>query len=128
MLREIGIDESEFRFVDGSGLAPDDLVTASAVTDVLRWMDAPQRRGLYRSVLAQPGESGTLRLRLAPLGGRFWGKTGTVAGVNSLAGITVDTDGRLLAFSIIADATASAAQAEAALDRVAAAIAACGCS
>jgi D-alanyl-D-alanine carboxypeptidase/D-alanyl-D-alanine-endopeptidase (penicillin-binding protein 4) len=40
----------------------------------------------------------------------------------------VDADGRLLAFSVVADQARNTVRAEAALDRVAAAIAACGCS
>ena len=57
-------------------------------------------------------------------------KTGTLTGVNALAGLVVDADGRLLAFSVIADATGGVnlRATEAALDRVAAAIANCGCS
>jgi D-alanyl-D-alanine carboxypeptidase/D-alanyl-D-alanine-endopeptidase (penicillin-binding protein 4) len=54
-------------------------------------------------------------------------KTGTLTGVNSLAGVVVDADGRTLAFAFMADQTTNADQAVIALDRVAAALAACGC-
>ena len=55
-------------------------------------------------------------------------KTGTLLGVNGLAGTVVTEDGRLLSFAILADAaTGSVAGAENALDAVATALAECGC-
>jgi serine-type D-Ala-D-Ala carboxypeptidase/endopeptidase (penicillin-binding protein 4) len=48
-------------------------------------------------------------------------------GVHALAGTVVTTDGRLLAFAVVADGSGSDAAAEAALDDFAAALAACGC-
>lgn len=98
---EVGIDRREFRFVDGCGLAPDDLVTPAAIVTLLRWMNAPARRGIFWSILATPGEEGTLRRRLAPLGSRLRGKTGTIAGVNALSGILAGTHGGYRYFSII---------------------------
>ena len=90
---DVGIDASEFRFVDGCGLSPDDLVTPAAVVKLLRWMNAPERRATWWTVLARPGEEGTLVHRLLPLADRMRGKTGTVAGVNSLAGIIAGRNG-----------------------------------
>ncbi len=96
-----GVPPDEFRFVDGCGLAPDDLVTPAAIVKVLRWMDAPERRGVWWDVLAQPGGEGTLRLRLESLAERMRGKTGSVAGVNSLAGIVRGRDGGTRYFAIL---------------------------
>ena len=93
-LIEAGLEGSEFRFVDGSGLAPDDMITAAGVVKILRWMNAPERRGLYWDVLAQPAGDGTLRSRLVGLTDVMRGKTGTVAGVNSIAGILTNARGR----------------------------------
>jgi D-alanyl-D-alanine carboxypeptidase/D-alanyl-D-alanine-endopeptidase (penicillin-binding protein 4) len=98
---EVGIDSAELRFVDGSGLAPDDLLTPSAVVTILRWMNAPVRRGIFWNILATPGEEGTLRQRLLPLASRLRGKTGTINGVNALSGIVAGTRGGFRYFSII---------------------------
>ena len=55
-------------------------------------------------------------------------KTGTLTGVNTLAGTVVDKDGQLLAFAFMASNTTNTLEAQAALDHTATALAACGCS
>ncbi len=97
---EVGIDAREFRFVDGSGLAPDDLVTPAAIVKILRWMNTPERRSFWWTVMAQPGGEGTLHTRLTSLGDRMRAKTGTVAGVNALAGVISRRDGRFRYFAM----------------------------
>jgi D-alanyl-D-alanine carboxypeptidase/D-alanyl-D-alanine-endopeptidase (penicillin-binding protein 4) len=101
LVNEVHIDGNTFRFVDGSGLAPDDLVTPSAIVTLLRWMNAPVRRGVFWNLLATPGEEGTLRRRLLPMATRLRGKTGTIAGVNALSGILSGTHGGFRYFSIV---------------------------
>jgi D-alanyl-D-alanine carboxypeptidase/D-alanyl-D-alanine-endopeptidase (penicillin-binding protein 4) len=97
---EVGITPAEVRFVDGSGLAPDDLAAPTAMLKMLRWMNDPARRGYFWQVMAQPGGEGTLRLRLTELAGRLRAKTGSVNGVNALAGIVRGSDGRYRYFFI----------------------------
>lgn len=98
---EAGIPGSDFHFVDGCGLSPDDLVTPRAIVTILRWMNDPVRRGIWSMMLAQPGEEGTLRRRLLPFAGGMHGKTGTINGVNTLSGILEEPKGRYRYFSII---------------------------
>ena len=74
----------------------------------------------------QPGRSTTTTSGIGPPG-TVRAKTGTLLGVHALAGTVVTTDGRLLAFAVVADGSGSDAAAEAALDEFAAALAACGC-
>lgn len=101
LMNEAGVPAGEMRFLDGSGLSPDDLVTPSSIVRVLRWMNAPARRGIWWMILAQPGGEGTLRLRMALLGSRLRGKTGTIAGVNALSGIVAGRSGGFRYFSVI---------------------------
>jgi len=98
--REAGVLADDFRFVDGSGLSPDDLVTPRAVIRMLRWMNDPSRRGIWWSLLAQPANEGTLRKRLLTLENRVRGKTGTINGVAALSGIIAMPGGRYRYFSI----------------------------
>jgi D-alanyl-D-alanine carboxypeptidase/D-alanyl-D-alanine-endopeptidase (penicillin-binding protein 4) len=101
---EAGIDAHSLRFVDGSGLSPDDLVTPAAVVKLLRWMNEPARRGMWWALLAAPGEKeGTLRRRLIELAPRLRAKTGTINSVNALSGIIAGTHGGYRYFSIIVD-------------------------
>ena len=77
--------------------------------------------------------SGTLgrRFSKADAGqGIVHAKTGTLSGVHSLAGYVQDRNGVPIAFAVMADAAKdiSDVAAEAALDQVAAALAACTCS
>lgn len=93
LLAEIGIPNDETRFVDGSGLAPDNMVTPRAVVRLLRWMNDPYRRDFWWELLAAAGGEGTLRRRLVPYADRIRGKTGTILGVNALSGIIRDPRG-----------------------------------
>lgn len=98
---EAHMQSDGFRFVDGSGLAPDDLLTARNTIRVLRWMNDPSRRDYWWATLAQPGGDGTLRRRLTALSDRLRGKTGTINGVNALSGIIAMPSGRYRYFSIM---------------------------
>ncbi|MEA2489912.1 MAG: hypothetical protein QOH21_1704 [Acidobacteriota bacterium] len=98
---EAGVPADELRFVDGCGLAPDDLVTPAAIVRMLRWMNDPARRGMWWSILAQPANEGTLRRRVIPLADRFRGKTGTINGVSALSGIIAMPNGRYRYVSVI---------------------------
>jgi D-alanyl-D-alanine carboxypeptidase/D-alanyl-D-alanine-endopeptidase (penicillin-binding protein 4) len=121
---EAGVDGSEFKFADGSGLSAQNLVTPNALVKVLRWMDQPSRRGVWWQLLAAPGEEGTLRRRLLPLAARLRGKTGSISGVNSLSGIVRGTGGGTRYFSIVLNHhTAGSAEALRAIDAIANAIA-----
>jgi D-alanyl-D-alanine carboxypeptidase/D-alanyl-D-alanine-endopeptidase (penicillin-binding protein 4) len=136
VLAELKLPVDGFGLIDGSGLSYNDHVTAQLLTSVLAEAASPQHADLRAIISGLPvaGWSGTLNKRYGANGtaaaaGIVRAKTGTLRSVNSLAGVAVDADGRLLAFSILADATPGTAPdpAEAALDRIAATLAGCGC-
>jgi D-alanyl-D-alanine carboxypeptidase/D-alanyl-D-alanine-endopeptidase (penicillin-binding protein 4) len=101
LTQRVGLEPASFRFDDGGGLSPENLVTARSTVELLRYArSAPGGRELWESSLARPGEEGTLRKRLLPLRGRLFAKTGTIDGVAGLAGWIYRADGSLVYFSI----------------------------
>lgn len=132
----LGLDAGGIRLVDGSGLSPDDRVRPVAVARLLALAAGPDHRELRPLLTGLPvaGFAGTLadRYRAGPAGtaaGAVRAKSGTLTGVSALAGVVVDDDGRLIAFDVTADGVPSPdpRPVEQALDRLAAALAGCGC-
>jgi D-alanyl-D-alanine carboxypeptidase/D-alanyl-D-alanine-endopeptidase (penicillin-binding protein 4) len=115
---------------DASGLSRLDRVTAAALVGVLRIATSGDARlAPLTAGLPVAGFTGTLADRYEHAGSRAGAgvvraKTGTLAGVNALAGEVVDADGRLLLFAFVADHVPDPSIGEAALDRLAAALAA----
>ncbi|WP_432984795.1 D-alanyl-D-alanine carboxypeptidase/D-alanyl-D-alanine endopeptidase [Dactylosporangium sp. CA-233914] len=135
VLEELGLPVAGYGLVDGSGFSRNDRLSPALLTAILA-MAARADRGDLRAIfsgLPVAAYSGTLSMRFLKANegnsaaGLVRAKTGTLTGVNSLAGVVVDADGRTLAFAFMADQTTNANQAVVALDRVAAALAACGC-
>jgi D-alanyl-D-alanine carboxypeptidase/D-alanyl-D-alanine-endopeptidase (penicillin-binding protein 4) len=132
VLAQLKLPVDGLGLLDGSGLSNDDRVTAQLLTGVLAAAASPDHPELRSIVSGLPvaAYSGTLidrYLGANPAAGTVRAKTGTLTGVDSLAGLAVDADGRLLAFSIVADATPGSGPAEVAIDKLAAAVASCGC-
>ena len=123
------------QFADGSGLNRADKLTADLLTALLAKAGDPAHPELRPVLTGLPiaGFTGTLSDRYttdASATGVVRAKTGTLTGVNTLAGTVVDTDGRLLAFAFLTSDEAHPPEptaAQAALDRTATALAACGC-
>jgi D-alanyl-D-alanine carboxypeptidase/D-alanyl-D-alanine-endopeptidase (penicillin-binding protein 4) len=130
-LAEAGIDVTGVTLADGSGLSREDRVPAAVLADVVTGAadGSLDDASALLSGLPVAGYDGTLfdRGDAATAPGTVRAKTGTLLGVHALAGTVVTLDGRLLAFAVVADGSASEEAAEAALDDVAAALAACGC-
>jgi D-alanyl-D-alanine carboxypeptidase/D-alanyl-D-alanine-endopeptidase (penicillin-binding protein 4) len=130
-LGDLGLPTAGVRTADGSGLSFDDRLTAQALTGMLVLAARPEQQNLHALFTGLPvaGYSGTLANRYRtpnanPAGGDLRAKTGTLPGVNALAGYVVDAKGRLLAFAVLADrVTAGIIPAEVALDRVGTALA-----
>lgn len=126
-LRKLGLPLTGARFADGSGLNRQDKVSAALLTALLARAADPAHPELRPVLTGLPvaGFNGTLRSRYAnaePAAGLIRAKTGTLTGVNALAGTVVDARGRLLAFAFMADATPAPGTAQTALDRLSAAL------
>ncbi|MGV9558700.1 D-alanyl-D-alanine carboxypeptidase/D-alanyl-D-alanine endopeptidase [Streptomyces sp. NPDC003401] len=129
-LERLGLPLDGVDFRDGSGLDRDDRLTANLLTALLAKAGDPARPGLRPVLTGLPvaGFTGTLSTRYTDgAAGLVRAKTGTLTGVNTLAGTVVDRDGHLLAFAVLTANTTDPASAQAALDRAATALAACGC-
>ncbi|MEV5746205.1 D-alanyl-D-alanine carboxypeptidase/D-alanyl-D-alanine-endopeptidase [Actinoallomurus sp. NPDC052308] len=120
--------------VDGSGLSPDNRITPNALARILVAASSGAHPELASVMSGMPigGFSGTLAGRYRTGGsaagmGLVRGKTGTLNGVNTLAGVVYDADGRLLAFAFMANNVANPSAALAALDGLAGSLATCGC-
>ncbi|MBD0424458.1 D-alanyl-D-alanine carboxypeptidase/D-alanyl-D-alanine-endopeptidase [Streptomyces sp. TRM S81-3] len=129
-LQQLGLTTKGAEFHDGSGLDRADRLTADLLTDLLTTAADPARPELRPVLTGLPvaGFTGTLTSRYADgAAGLVRAKTGTLTGVNTLAGTVVDRNGRLLAFAFLASDTTDPHAAQSVLDRAATALATCGC-
>ncbi len=131
---ELGVTDGGVAVRDGSGLSRESRIRPEALVLLLRQAASAEHPELRPAVTGLPvaGLTGTLAERYnaaqsRTAAGTVRAKTGTLSGVNTLAGLVQDADGRLLAFAFAAEGTASQDAARQALDRVAATLAACGC-
>jgi serine-type D-Ala-D-Ala carboxypeptidase/endopeptidase (penicillin-binding protein 4) len=132
-LGELGIALHGGRWYDGSGLSRQDRLDPRTLVAVLQLAATPEHQELRPVLTGLPVASftGSLRGRFDRTTGGGWvrAKTGTLRGTSALAGLATDARGRLLAFAFVSNHVPDIAtlDAEAALDRLAAALAACRC-
>lgn len=140
VLRGHGFDVSGATMVDGSGLSINDAVPATLLSELLGAAAAPDHSNAdqQRTVALRPllvglpvaGGSGTLadRYHGPAAGGRGWvrAKTGTLTGVNSLAGTVLDSEGRMLVFALLSNGP-NPVTVRPRLDALAAGLRSCGC-
>jgi serine-type D-Ala-D-Ala carboxypeptidase/endopeptidase (penicillin-binding protein 4) len=131
-VESVGVPATAVSLFDTSGLSHRDRATAAGLVTVLRAAVHNPTLSPLLEGLPVAGLTGTLapRYRTSPTSqaaGVLRAKTGTLTGVNSLAGEVVDTSGRLLVFAFLAPHAPSPGITEAALDRLAARLVRCGC-
>ena len=101
------IDTSRIQFADGSGLSRHNLVTPTAVIQLLSHMwghPSDAAHNAFFASLPVGGQNGTLEYRFrgrARAQGRVQAKTGTLSNASSLSGIVPAADGTPIAFSIL---------------------------
>jgi len=98
-LATMGLEQTEFRVADGSGLSRHNVITAHGLAKILVYEDEQSTRELWHSCLAKPGEPGTLSDRLQGIA--FEGKTGTMDKVSALCGYLHLNSGKELVVVIL---------------------------
>src|SRR5207247_428660 len=113
--RDNKFDLTGVTMVDGSGLSTNDRLPAKLLSSILAVAAGPDgsdpRTSKLRPLLAGlpvAGGSGTLADRYKDPNstagrGLVRAKTGTLSGVNTLAGVVLDADGRVLVFALMSN-------------------------
>jgi serine-type D-Ala-D-Ala carboxypeptidase/endopeptidase (penicillin-binding protein 4) len=130
-LRALGVPSASTVIRDGSGLSREDAVPPAVLTAALVAAMVPgdATAGLWPvwSGLPVAGLTGTLTDRFVgraePGRGVVRAKTGTLTGINALAGTVRDRSGRLVTFAVLTDGTVDKYAAQNQLDRIAATLA-----
>ncbi len=132
-LRDAGVPTDGASLRDTSGLSIDNRIAPATLVAALRTAAMPGHPALRTVLSGLPvaGFTGTLGDRYgpgdtSPGAGVVRAKTGSLRIVTSLAGMVTDSDGRLLLFGLFAPVEEQGLT-KMALDRVAAALASCGC-
>lgn len=140
VLADLGVDLAGDVLNDGSGLSRENRLSAATLLGVLGLAASSEHPELRAAVTGLPvaGFSGSLTDRFAagdPVvdtagAGAVRAKTGTLTGVQGLAGIVTDATGTPLRFVVVADAVApeDALDGRQGIDAIAAALAACTCT
>ncbi|MFF5174097.1 D-alanyl-D-alanine carboxypeptidase/D-alanyl-D-alanine-endopeptidase [Micromonospora sp. NPDC000089] len=136
VIGELGLPAGEISLADGSGLSRSNRISPTLLTDLitLAGNGSHPELGAIFGGLPVAAWSGTLSDRYllsatAAGAGVVRAKTGTLTGVHAIAGLVTTADGRLLTFAVLTD-QAPAGDPDIprrALDRIAGALAGCGC-
>ncbi len=133
VLRDLGVPMAGVKVADASGLSGRNRFPAQAMTAILQRAAELPALSAMGSGLAVAGVSGTLADRFGQpptkrAAGYVRAKTGTLTGVVGLSGFVQDREGRLMAFTILANRVTNIPAARSAVDRFAAELAQCGCA
>lgn len=103
-LRSQGVDDDNYKLLDGSGLSRQNFVAPAAIATLLRSYYKSKKFGSFRGTLPIAGEDGTLRKRMTDTkaAGKVWAKTGFISTVRTLSGYVQSDDGELFCFSMMA--------------------------
>jgi serine-type D-Ala-D-Ala carboxypeptidase/endopeptidase (penicillin-binding protein 4) len=108
LIDSVKIDSTAFALEDGSGLAAGNLVSPHAFAQLLAYMHRHPKGAPFLAALPHAGQPGSLLKRFVgtPLETRVIAKTGSIDRVNSLSGYLERAPGRIVTFSIEANAHA----------------------
>jgi D-alanyl-D-alanine carboxypeptidase/D-alanyl-D-alanine-endopeptidase (penicillin-binding protein 4) len=102
LCRQAQLPCAEMSLVDGCGLSRRNRVSPAAMTQLLAYIATSPYASLFTDALPIAGVDGTLKDRMAgtPAANNAHAKTGTMAGVCTLAGYVTTQSGERLVFSI----------------------------
>ncbi|WP_076536513.1 D-alanyl-D-alanine carboxypeptidase/D-alanyl-D-alanine-endopeptidase [Shewanella sp. UCD-KL21] len=105
ILIQLNLPFDDANIVDGSGLSRYNLLTSGQMLSVLQLIDSDKRFQYLTALLPVSGKSGTLKYQQyfnkPPLKAAISAKTGTMLGVENLAGFIEAKNGKRYAFVII---------------------------
>jgi D-alanyl-D-alanine carboxypeptidase/D-alanyl-D-alanine-endopeptidase (penicillin-binding protein 4) len=103
-MSSLGIDTTQYRMVDGSGVSRYNLLSSDIIVQLLTEMHKNRKLFLrFYEALPVAGRNGTLQYRMTGTNcqGNLRAKTGTLNGTSCLAGYVFTKDGEYLVFSIM---------------------------
>ncbi|WP_144207548.1 D-alanyl-D-alanine carboxypeptidase/D-alanyl-D-alanine endopeptidase [Shewanella donghaensis] len=105
ILSELNLPFVEANLVDGSGLSRYNLLTSKQMLSVLQLIKIDKQFNYLEDLLPVAGKTGTLKykdyFKQSPLKNQVSAKTGTMMGVDNLAGFITAENGKQYAFVII---------------------------
>lgn len=96
------LNSTNFIQVDGSGLSYDNKTNCATEIAVLKLIRQDTSYEEFKTLMARPGEEGTLKDRLPALQGKLFAKTGTLNKTASLSGF-VETNSGTVVFCVLTD-------------------------
>lgn len=95
-----GLDTSDIRVVDGSGVSKNNIMTSDFVTNFLVNEAKKPEFQAYYETMAKPAE-GTLKNRMLYFNDNLRAKTGSLSDVSAIAGYLTTQKGNMVAFDIM---------------------------
>lgn len=100
-LQRNGIDDAALVPMDGSGLSPQNKLSARMLTDLLATMAARPDADVFKASMSVAGIDGSIKDRMPECKELVYAKTGYIGGVSSLSGYVKTRRGKWLAFSFV---------------------------
>lgn len=98
--KKLDIKFDNVQIADGCGVSRLNLITADWMSDALNKIYKQKNFETFKNYMPQPGD-GTLSNRLFDLRGDAWLKTGSLAGISSIAGYISSLDGNTYSVTIL---------------------------
>ncbi len=107
LVEQYGLAPEQFTVADGSGMSRRNRLSPAATVHLLRRLAAAKHAKTFLSSLSVATVDGTLRKRMLACQGKVIGKTGSLAGVATIAGYVLDDTGTpAIAFAIFCNRVA----------------------